>query len=135
MKKYMLFAAAAVVGLAIYLHGQSYGALGIGPIAPTVASCPAAQATQATLCAVGSGTSFTMYVAYNGGAYAPLTGATTISGTAPIVVNGSTVSCPTCVTGNVVNSFQGRTGNVNLTKADVTGTGLAATTTATTTLQ
>jgi len=84
------------------------------------------------LCATTSG----LYYSLNGSAtFTPVAGAVTLTGTAPIVVSGTTVSCPTCVTGTVVNSFQGRTGNVTLTKADVTGTGLAVTTTSNSTLQ
>lgn len=59
----------------------------------------------------------------------------TLTGTSPITVSGSTISCPTCVTGSVVTSFgsPGRTGAVTLTKADVTGTGLSVNTTTTST--
>ena len=98
-----------ITALYCLLWAQSYGSIGLGPIAPTVANCPPAQVTAAQLCPVGSGSTFQMYVSYNGGAYAPLTGQ--------------------------VTSFNGRTGAVTLTKSDVTGTGISATTTASTTLQ
>jgi hypothetical protein len=62
-------------GIVSLLHAQSYGALGSGPIAPTVANCPAGQTGLAMLCPVGSGTTYQMYVSYNGGAYAPLVAA------------------------------------------------------------
>jgi hypothetical protein len=47
--------------------------------------------------------------------------------------NGSTTFNPVAPAGGGVSSFNGRVGAVQLTKADVTATGLAATTTATTT--
>lgn len=49
-------------------------------------------------------------------------------------VNGSATFNPVAGAGGV-SSFNGRTGAVTLTKADVTATGLAATTSASTTLQ
>lgn len=82
-------------------------------------------------CFVNSGTASTsgLYFSINGSTtwnplIPPAGGA--IIGTAPIVVTGSAVSCPTCVTGTVVTSFNTRTGAVQLTKADVTATGTIA---------
>ncbi len=54
------------------VSAQSFGVSGIGPIAPTVAQCPVGIASFAFICPVGSGTSFQIYVSYNGGAYIPL---------------------------------------------------------------
>ena len=94
--------AITLLGHNAIVHGQSYGGMAFGPIAPALSNCPAGITGMASLCAVGSGTSYTLYVSYNAGAYAPLIGAS-----------------------NGVASFNGRTGNVLLNKADVTGTGLA----------
>lgn len=79
------------------------------------------------ICATTSGP----YYSLNGSAtFLPFSSTVTITGTAPIVVNGTTVSCPSCaLTTAVVTSFNGHTGAVNLSKADVTATGLTATTT------
>lgn len=71
---------------------QSYGGLGIGPIAPTSASCPSPTSGQAILCPVGSGTSYQVYVSYSGGIYAPLTGAVTIPVTSVFGRTGAIVS-------------------------------------------
>lgn len=95
------------------VHAQSspppsYGGFGIGPIAPTVANCPAPAVNQAIQCPVGSVATFAMYISYNGLAYQPMI-------------------APPAPTG--VTSFNGRTGVVTLTKGDVTGTGLSGTAT------
>ena len=54
------------------VSAQSFGVSGIGPIAPTVAQCPAGLPSFALICPVGSGTSYQFYVSFNGGAYIPL---------------------------------------------------------------
>lgn len=75
MRKHLtLFLVLVLAGFLImrYPHavlGQSYGAVSIGPIAPAVANCPAGQSGFATLCPVGSGSTYTMYVSYNAAAY------------------------------------------------------------------
>jgi len=137
MKKVSIILAFVLGAAVIYMFGQSYGSVGFGPIAPALSNCPAGTANTAQLCAVGTAASnYTMYVSYNGAAYQLLAPAgTAMTGTAPIVVSGGTVSCPTCVQGSVVTSFNGRTGAATLTKADVTGTGVAVSTTATSTIQ
>lgn len=58
-----------VLGFVIVAMAQTFGSLGISPIAPLVTNCPPGTANTATLCPVGSGSTFTMYVSYNGGAY------------------------------------------------------------------
>lgn len=105
---------AALIGgmVARHVSAQSYASISLGPIAPTVAQCPAGQPNTASLCPVGSGASYSMYVSYNGGAYAVLAGGSQTAG---------------------VTTFNGRAGAVTLTKADVTGTGLAVATTVTST--
>jgi hypothetical protein len=107
MKNALMFVGIAILVLAASLHiptvkAQSYGADGIGPIAPTVSNCPAALSGFAMLCPVGSGTSFQLYISYNGGAYAPLVGA------------------------NVVTSVFGRTGAVVATAGDYSYAQLAS---------
>ena len=67
------------------------------------------------------------------GAFVAYGTATTFTGTSPIVVSGNTISCPTCAAGNVVTSFNGRNGAITLSKTDVTSTGIAVTTSVTST--
>ena len=114
-KQFSLLVAALVLGFVVVAFAQSYGALAFGTIAPTLANCPAGSSGSATLCAVGSSGTYAMYVSYNAGTYQLLV---------PAGQNG-------------VSSFNGRTGNVTLTKSDVTSTGLGVSTsvTATSTLQ
>lgn len=61
-----------VLGFVVVGRSQSYGGLGIAPIAPTVAGCPAGAVSTAMLCPVGSASTYAMYVSYNGGVYQPL---------------------------------------------------------------
>jgi hypothetical protein len=134
MKNAILVASWIVTFAVVLMFAQSYAGLSLGPIAPTVSQCPTASATGATLCPVGTSTTgYGMYVSYNGAAYQLLTPAGSVTGSAPIVVSGTAISCPTCVTGSVVNSFNTRTGAVTLSDADVTGTGLKVVTTVTST--
>jgi hypothetical protein len=128
---------AASMIIAGVVHAQSYGAIGFAPIAPAVSNCPAPAATYTVICAVGTAAPYALMVSYNAGAYQNLvTAPTAITGTGPIVVsNSGSISCPSCVTGNVVTSFNTRSGAVGLTKADITGTGIAVTTTSTSTMQ
>lgn len=143
MKKFAVLFFTFLLGVAVLrMFAQSYGAFGVGPIAPTVANCPAGQpGNYAVLCPVGSSSAgYTMYVSYNGGAYQLLVPASTasVTGTLPIVVSGNSVTCPTCVvTGSVVTGFGNppRKGDVTLTKADITATGIAVTTASTSSIQ
>jgi len=114
MKKFAIGFALALALCCVWMaFAQTYGALSIGTIAPTVASCPPGVANAATLCVVGAGTTgYAFYVSYNATAYQLLVPATTSSG---------------------VTSFNGRTGPVTLTSADVTGAGLKVITTVTST--
>ena len=70
----------------------------------------------------------------NGMAFCPLN-LTTGPALAIAVNGGAFVQIPMTTAAAGVTSFNGRTGAVTLTDADVTGTGVKATTTATTTLQ
>lgn len=84
------------------------------------------------ICATTSGP----YYALNGSAtFLPFANSATVTGTTPIVVTGTAVSCPTCVTGSVVTSFNSRSGAIQLTKADVLGTNFAVSTSSTSTVQ
>jgi hypothetical protein len=105
----LILAAAIVSAGVLASRAQSFGSITIGPIASTVAGCPLSATNSATLCPVGSGTSFAMYVSYNGGAPQSLG---TVGGVA---------------------SFNGRSGAVTLTDADVTGAGVKVSTTVTST--
>lgn len=123
------------LGAVLLAWGQSPLGIGVQPatgFATTLTGCQTVS-TGFNLCVVtpASGQPFlALSVAgYNSGAPFAVSASANITGTAPIVVTGNTVSCPTCVAGSVVNTFQGRTGNVLLTKPDVLGTGVAATTT------
>jgi hypothetical protein len=107
----------------------SFGVMGIGPIAPTVAQCPANTANATTplaaLCPVGTAAPYQMYVSYNGGAYAPLVGAsggvTSFNGRSGAVVSAAGDYTAAQVTGsNAVSSVFGRTGAVALQTTDVT---------------
>jgi hypothetical protein len=86
----------------------------------------------AVYCTVNSGTLATsgLYVSYNGGLFVPAVASSSgpsYTATSPIVLTGTVISCPSCATTSaVVNSFNGRTGNVQLTKADVISTGPVA---------
>ena len=139
-KQFSILIAVVLLGLVIGLpvvsnvYAQSYGAMSYLPIAPAVSNCPPGIANGTTLCTVGTTSGpYTIYVSYNAGAYQPLIGAgVTITGAAPIVVSGGAVSCPTCVT-SAVTSFNGRTGAVTLSKADVVATNLSVTTSVTST--
>lgn len=103
-----------VLGIVLLAYGQSYGGFGYAPIAPAVSNCPPGQSTYTVFCTVGSATTgYQIYVSYNAGAYQLLVPANAPAG---------------------VTSFNGRTGAVTLLKADVTGTGVAVTSTATTTV-
>lgn len=66
----VLIVAATLACFAI--AGRSYGAEGIGPIAPTFDQCPKPIKGYAMLCPVGQSGSFSMYVSYDGGAYTQL---------------------------------------------------------------
>ena len=114
MKKFAVgFVVALTLCAAVYVFAQSYGAISIGTIAPTVANCPAGQANAASLCVVGtSAAGYAFYVSYNAGTYQLLVPA---------------------ATGGGVTSFNGRTGAVTLSDADVTATGLKVITTVTST--
>ena len=59
------------------VSSQSFAAFSFSPIGATTGNCPSpvVSSNAAILCPVGSGSSYQMYVSYNGGAYAPLTGA------------------------------------------------------------
>jgi len=113
MKKFAIGFALALALCCVWMaFAQTYGAISIGTIAPTVASCPPGQANAATLCVVGTSTTgYAFYVSYNATAYQLLVPATSAG----------------------VSSFNGRTGAVSLTDADVTGTGLKVITTVTST--
>jgi len=119
----------------------SSGVAELSQVVSSVSQCAwAAGATVqngAAFCFVNTGVPATsqFYFALNGSTtWTPLIPAAAVSltGTAPIVVSGTTVSCPTCaLTTGVVSSFEGRTGAVNLIKADITSTGITATATVT----
>jgi hypothetical protein len=73
---FIVFLILLVIELAGLIHytqsvsaAGSYGAQGIGPIAPAVTNCPKPMANLAMLCPVGSTGAYSMYVSYNGGAY------------------------------------------------------------------
>lgn len=86
MKRIALF---AILLIAVYAMGQSYGSIGMSPIAPTVAGCPLSRANEGTFCMVGASTTgYAVYVSFNAGAYAPLVPAPTAS--AVTSVNGKT---------------------------------------------
>ncbi|MGA2557978.1 MAG: hypothetical protein ABSG04_17045 [Verrucomicrobiota bacterium] len=108
--KFAILIATIVLCTVLIAIGQSYGALSYGVIAPALANCPAGQANMTTFCTVGTAAPYTIYVSFNAGAYQLLVPAA--SGVA---------------------SFNGRTGAVTLTDADVTGTGLKVSTTVTST--
>jgi hypothetical protein len=96
-----------LIGFAVWISrvssvsAQSFGAIGSGPIAPTVAQCPPSPSNQAYLCAVGSGTSYQWYTSFAGGAYVALavagpqgpTGATGAQGPA----GPALTACPNAV--------------------------------------
>ncbi len=115
----------------------STGVAELSQVVSSVSQC--AWATGATVtngaafCFVNTGVPSTsqFYFALNGSTtWTPLTTAAGVSftGTAPIVVNGTAISCPSCaLTSGVVTSFNGRPGAVQLSKADITGTGITAT--------
>lgn len=110
MKNTLILIAAIVLLVVLGGGAQTYGGLGFGTIAPAVASCPAGLANMAMLCAVGtSATGYTTYISYNAGAY-------------QLFVPAAGVA-----------SFNGRTGAVILTDADVTGAGVKVSTTVTST--
>lgn len=112
MKNTLILIAAIVLLVVLGGGAQTYGGLGFGTIAPAVASCPAGLANMAMLCAVGtSATGYTTYISYNAGAYQLL-----VPAAAP-----------------AVTSFNGRTGAVILTDADVAGAGVKVSTTVTST--
>ena len=80
LRSYLVLATALICG--VLLGAQSYSSIGGSPIAPTVAGCTLSGTGAWQLCPVGSGTSYQMYVSYNGGAYQLLgaTGATARKG-------------------------------------------------------
>lgn len=104
--------ATIVLCAALFAFGQSYGTIGYAPIAPTLASCPAGLANSTMLCTVGSAGKYSIYVSFNAGTYQLLVPISNASG---------------------VTTFNGRSGPVTLTKADVTAVGLAIATTVTST--
>lgn len=73
LRSYLVLATALICG--VLLGAQSYSSIGGSPIAPTVAGCTLSGTGAWQLCPVGSGTSYQMYVSYNGGSY-QLLGAT-----------------------------------------------------------
>lgn len=152
MKKLTLTFTLALAVCLVFFAGKSRGQLSIGVqpatgFAATVGGCPVASSgfILCTVVPTGGQPFLALSVAgYNGGVPFSLqaSGGPTYTGTAPIVVTGPVISCPTCAqTGAVVTGFgtPARTGNVVLTKADITQTGIAAssstTASTTTTLQ
>lgn len=142
-----IFTVVAVLAVSMLIHSatvkaQSYGALGISSIAPTVAQCPAGASNVASICPVGSATAgYALYVSYNGATYQPLV--PVVSGvvlsfngrTGAVVSAQGDYGCGqvTNCTPNGVTSFNTRSGAVTLGKADVIATGLGVTTTVTST--
>jgi hypothetical protein len=110
-KQFSILIATIILVAVLLAHAQSYSTLGGGPIAPAVANCTVSATGYWAFCPVGSGTIYSMYVSYNGGAYQLLVPATSAG----------------------VATFNGRSGAVILTDADVTGTGLKVVTTVTST--
>lgn len=110
--QFAVLIAVIVLSVITLAYAQSYGGVGFAPIAPAVSNCPAGVTNGAMLCAVGtSSANYALYVSYNAGTYQPLV---------PSVSGG-------------VATFNGRTGDVKLTKADVTAIGLAVSTSVTST--
>ena len=108
--------AAVTLSIALLLSSAIYAArpvraqsIGVSPIATTVSGCQVSQAGQWAVCGVGTAAPYTLYASFSGGAYQAIGG------------------------GSGVTSFNGRTGAVTLTDADVTGTGLKVSTTVTST--
>ena len=94
-KQFCIILAVVITGFVVLAAAQSYGTFGIGPIAPTVAQCPAGAAGMATYCPVGSSTlAYATYVSYNAGAYTllvPAPSTASFTGTDPISVSSSGV--------------------------------------------
>lgn len=92
------------------------------PAQTSLAGCvwpPAANITVANgaaLCPLSLSSGPGLAIAVNGGAFVqiPMTsGSAPYTGTAPIVVNGQVISCPTCLT-SAVTSLNGKTGSLTL---------------------
>jgi Collagen triple helix repeat (20 copies) len=127
-----------MIGLA-----QSYALWSIGPIAPTVANCPAPVSGSVSYCPVGTtAANYALYVSWNGGAWtAPTPGATGATGpagpTGPTGATGATGPAgPVGATGLAgAAGPQGPAGPVgaagtlpaafNCTSATITSTGLS----------
>lgn len=89
------------------VRAQSFGGFSVGPMPPTVAGCPLGVPQQAVYCPVGTAAPYATYVSYNAQPYILL-----IAPPAAVGVTGF---------GNPP-----RTGNVVLTKTDITQTGVVA---------
>ena len=113
-KQFAILLATIIVGFVLHAVAQTFGALSYLPIAPTVAQCPKGQATGTTFCTVGTTGNYAIYVSFDSAAYQPLVPASSAAG---------------------VSSFNGRKGDISLTKADVLNTGIAISTVTTSTLQ
>ena len=111
MKKFLAGLVCGLMLVAVLAYAQSYGGVGASPIAPTVDKCPLSSSQGFLFCAVGTVAPYTMYVSYAGATPIPLVPVATVT------------------------SFNKRTGDVTLTKADVVGTGVGVTTTASSTIQ
>ncbi len=95
-KQFSIFLAVVIAGFVALAAAQSFGSFAIGPIAPTVAQCPAGLAGQAVYCPVGSSTlAYSTYVSYNAGTYSllvpPPASGPTLTGADPINVSTSGV--------------------------------------------
>lgn len=141
MKRFVLV---VMILWAIWACTQSYASWSIGPIAPAVANCPAGVAGDVSFCPVGtSSANYALYVNWNNGGWVlfqPGGGTASYTGTAPIVVNGTVISCPTCgpvytatspvvISGSTISllstgyvaSFNTRTGPVGPLEGDYAG--------------
>jgi hypothetical protein len=103
-----------VLIICVLAFGQSYSTIGGAPIAPTIAGCTLSGTGAWSLCPVGSGSSYQMYVSYNGGAYQLLgaTGATGPQG--PAGPTGATGPAGTLPTSFTCTSMAAGSGGVTL---------------------
>jgi hypothetical protein len=77
----------------------TYGMWSIGNYAPSVSSCPTGAANSVSFCGVlpSGATTGTVYQSWNGGPWTVFGGATvSLTASSPLVMTGSTISCPTC---------------------------------------